>query len=246
MGLFDVFKKKQPSHSEKVELAYKCYKPDMVGMIFPGGKVQADKVISSLGKLYGVNLNESDAKKYYDILTTYSDVLIRRVVTQSSDDHIITSLQIKHGDLIKNKAVAQKALAYVTLNMINNDFSLDTPEDLSSLDFMTDMYSEMEQTARENAEAEKENMDDPEYGLVASKPIYTNGVNGSNKYLEGLKTALGEKLTWKRVGSTSAEGVNGLIDIYVSTLPSGKEYNTLYLNMYGSSNSKKVPKGFSR
>ena len=77
--------------------------------------------------------------------------------------------------MIKNKAVAQKALAYVTLNMINNDFSLDTPEDLSSLDFMTDMYSEMEQTARENAEAEKENMDDPEYGLVASKPIYTNG-----------------------------------------------------------------------
>jgi len=77
-------------------------------------------------------------------------------------------------------------------------------------------------------------------------PIYTNGVNGSNKYLEGLKTALGEKLTWKRVGSTSAEGVNGLIDIYVSTLPSGKEYKTLYLNMYGSSNSKKVPKGFSR
>ena len=42
MGLFDIFKKKLPTHSEKVDLAYRCYKPEMVGMIYPGGKAQAD------------------------------------------------------------------------------------------------------------------------------------------------------------------------------------------------------------
>ena len=64
--------------------------------------------------------------------------------------------------------------------------------------------------------------------------------------MEELKTTLGEKLTWNRKGSTSVEGVNGIIDIYESTLPSGKPYKTLYVNMYGSTNSKRIPKGFSR
>ena len=246
MGLFDIFKKKLLTHSEKVDLAYRCYKPEMVGMIYPGGKAQAGKIITSLSKIYGINLDTSDAKKYYDILTTYSDVVIRKVVTQSSDDHIVTSLQVKHGDLIKSKAIAQKALAFVTLNMNNNDFSIEADDDMAALDFMTDMFSQMEQTASQNADAENDNLDDPEYGLVVNKPIYTKGVNGSNRYLEELKTSLGEKLTWRRLGSTSAEGINGMIDIYESTLPSGKPYKTLYVNMYGSTNSKKIPKGFSK
>lgn len=246
MGLFDIFKKKLPTHSEKVDLAYRCYKPEMVGMIYPGGKAQAGKIITSLSKIYGINLDTSDAKKYYDILTTYSDVVIRKVVTQSSDDHIVTSLQVKHGDLIKSKAIAQKALAFVTLNMNNNDFSIEADDDMAALDFMTDMFSQMEQTASQNADAENDNLDDPEYGLVVTKPIYTKGVNGSNRYLEELKTSLGEKLTWRRLGSTSAEGINGMIDIYECTLPSGKPYKTVYVNMYGSANSKKIPKGFSK
>ena len=218
----------------------------MVGMIYPGGKAQAGKIITSLSKIYGINLDTSDAKKYYDILTTYSDVVIRKVVTQSSDDHIVTSLQVKNGDLIKNKDIAQKALAFVTLNMNNNDFSIEADDDMAALDFMTDMFSQMEQTASQNADAENDNLDDPEYGLVVTKPIYTKGVNGSNRYLEELKTSLGEKLTWRRLGSTSAEGINGMIDIYESTLPSGKPYKTVYVNMYGSANSKKIPKGFSK
>ena len=167
-------------------------------------------------------------------------------MTQSSDDHIVTSLQVKHGDLIKSKAIAQKALAFVTLNMNNNDFSIEADDDMAALDFMTDMFSQMEQTASQNADAENDNLDDPEYGLVVTKPIYTKGVNGSNRYLEELKTSLGEKLTWRRLGSTSAEGINGMIDIYESTLPSGKPYKTVYVNMYGSANSKKIPKGFSK
>ena len=246
MGLFGVFKKKSPTHDEKVDSAYRCYKQDLVGMIFPGGRQQASNAIISLGIIYGLNLDNCDAKKYHEILTTYSDVLIRKVITQSSDDHIITSLQVKHGDLVKNKTIAQKALAYITICMSNNSFVLNSDEDMKALDFMTDMYARMEQTASENAEAEKDNLDDPEYGLVVGKPIYTQGVNGSNRYLAQMKTSLGEDLTWRRLGSTSAVGINGMIDIYEGTLPSGKVYKTLYLNMYGSSNSTKIPKGFSK
>lgn len=246
MGGFSIFKKKPPTHSEKIDLAYKCYKPEIVEMIYPGGIVQAGKIVTSLGKIYNVDLEASDAKTYYDILSTYSDVIIRKVITQSSDDCIIDSLQVKHGNLIKSKDVARKALAFVTLNMNNNDFSLETADDMSALKFVTDMFSQMEQISSQNIEVENDNLNDPEYGLVLNKPIYTKGVNGSKNYLEELKTSSGEKLIWKRLGSTSTESINGMIDIYESTLPSGKPYKTLYVNMYGSANSKKIPKGFSK
>ena len=36
MGLFDRFKAKKPTHAEKVNLAYKCYKADLVEAVFPG------------------------------------------------------------------------------------------------------------------------------------------------------------------------------------------------------------------
>lgn len=246
MGLFDAFKKKAPSHSEKVVLAYKCYKAEIVGMVFPGGQTQASNIIISLAKIFGLKLEECDAKKYFDILSTYSDVLIRRVVTQSLDEHILASLQVKHGDLVKSKDIAQKTLSYVTLNMKNNDFVLNTAEDLSVLDLVSGMFTEMSQTANNNVEAEQGNLGDSEYGLVANKPIYTQGVSGSKQYIESLKTTLGEKLTWNRRGSMSVHGINGMIDVYESTLPSGKPYKTLYVNMYGSKNSDIVPKGFSK
>ncbi len=246
MGLFDIFKKKAPTHAEKVDLAYRCYNQDMVGMIFLGGKQQASNVIISLGRIYGLDLENCDARKYYEILTTFSDVVVRKVVAQSSEDHIMTSLQVKHGNLVKNKNIAQKVVAYVTICMSNNSFVLNSDDDLSTLSFMTDMFTQMEQATSENNEAEKGNLDDPEYGLVVNKPIYTQGVSGSDNYLAQLKTLLGEELTWRRLGSTSADGIKGMIDIYESTLPSGNSYKTLYLNMYGSANSTKIPKGFSK
>ena len=246
MGFFDFLKKKGPSHEEKVELAYRCYKTDMVGMIFPGGKEQASKIICSLAKIYNLNIEVCDAKMYYNILSTYSDVLIRRIVTQSADGQIVTSLQVKHADLVKTPDIGRKVLAYVTMNMSNNDFSLDSEEDYSMLNMFADAYANNEKAVADNAQAETQNFDDPEYGLVPNKPVYTQGVGGTKQYLSGLKSSLGEKLAWNRRGSTSVSGVNGMIDIYDSTLPSGKPYKTIYINMYGSGISTKLPKGFKR
>ena len=74
MGFFDIFKKKPPTHSEKVDLAYRCYNQNMVGTVFPGGRTQASNIIVSLAKIYGVNLDDRSAKEYHSILTTFSDV----------------------------------------------------------------------------------------------------------------------------------------------------------------------------
>ena len=63
MGLFT---KKLPSHEEKLSLAYRGFKQDMVEMIFPGKKQQADCVVRSLAVITATNLNSCDAKDYFD------------------------------------------------------------------------------------------------------------------------------------------------------------------------------------
>ena len=244
MGLFDIFKKKELSHDEKVASAYGSYNQDKVRGIFPGGKNQASDIIRSLASIYGINYDTADASTYLEILHTYSDTVIRRIVTQSNDEHIMMSLQVKHKSLVTDKEKAKQVLAYVVLNMNNNSFALNTDKDWDALNDRVEMYNSIEKTAKENVVAEKSNLDDPEYGLVVNKPIYTQGVMGSRQYLGRLKTDTGEELTWERIGSTSAEGINGMIDIYTSKFSSGKPYKTLYINMYGSSNSEKVPAGF--
>lgn len=244
MGLFDIFKKKPPTHEEKVDLAYRCYKPEMVGMVFPGGKKQASNIIYSIAKLIGASLDSLDAKRYYDLLSIFSDVLIRRVVTHSTDDNIIASLQVKHSQEIRNKAVAQKVLAYCTINMNNNDFCLNNEESMAALDLFDNIISQNEQISQSNSDAQTENLDDPEYGLIPEKPIYVKGVAGSEEYLSNLRTVLGEIVTWERQGSLAVDNINGMVDIYEIILSSGKPYKTIYLNMYGTQNSTKLPKGF--
>ena len=98
-----------------------------------------------------------------------------------------------------------------------------------------------------NRAAQPNNENDPEFGLVPEKPIFTLAteiVDGQRTYLGKLRTLNGDKITWKRLGSTSVEGINGMIDIYETYLPSGAPYKTLYINMYGARTSKTAPAGF--
>lgn len=245
MGLFSRFKK-TPDHEKKVDLAYKCYKPEMVGMIYPGGRTQANGIIRSIARICNIDLESCDAAKYHELLTVYSDVLIRKVVTRHENSEIIISLRVNHGSIITDDCIAKKILAYVSMNMANNDFVINKDADMETINGIACAFTQMEKDTAANASAQNMNLDDPEYGLVVSKPIYVKGINGSDMYLSKLKSSLGENLVWNRRGSTSAAGINGMIDIYDSTLPSGKAYKTIYINMYGSDNSTKIPKGFSK
>jgi len=123
MGFFDIFKKSVSTHEDKINNAYLCFKQDMVKLIFPKGKSQANKIINSLVAILCLNLNNCDSKKYYNLLTIYSDVLIRKVVTHTTDDIIISTLLVKHGDLIPKRKVTN-VLAYCILNIKNNDYEI--------------------------------------------------------------------------------------------------------------------------
>ena len=125
------FRKGDLSHNEKVEKAYKCFKSDFVQLLFPGGIKQADRIIVSLSKLYGVQLEKCSAKQYYDILSTYSFVFVRKVVTFTSDKIIISGLLIEYSSFIKNEYIACETLGFTELNIKNNNFALDTMENIN-------------------------------------------------------------------------------------------------------------------
>lgn len=81
------------------------------------------------------------------------------------------------------------------------------------------------------------------YGLCAENPIIVSGPVGTNAYLARLRTPSGQKLNWKRIGSTGAEGVPGSTDVYTGTLDDGSQYITIFVNWYGSSNATEAPEG---
>ena len=104
----------------------------------------------------------------------------------------------------------------------------------------------VEDASKLNADAEDAFLDDPEYGLVPEKPIYTHGVAGSNEYLDNLCGPSGEKLIWSRTHTTTSPGITGIIDVYQGKLSTGANYKVLYINMYGTKNSSVIPRGFTR
>ena len=244
MGLFDLFKKKTPSHEEKVSLVYKCYQPEMVSTVFPGGEAQVSNIIISLSKIYGVSLEPLTAKEYYDILTAYSDVFIRRTIANSSDEHIVVSLQVKHKNYIKNAEIAEKVLAFCKLNMSGSSFVLDSSEKMQLLENCSGSMSDEENLAIQNL-AIQDDTDDETYGLCMEKPIYTNGQDDTDAFLNQLKSALGEDIVWEKCETLDVEGIAGKVVVYNGSLPSGKSYKTVYINEHGINANKKIPKGFT-
>lgn len=99
-----------------------------------------------------------------------------------------------------------------------------------------------------NSKTQPDNEGDADFGLVPEKPIFTlalKSVDGEKEYLDKLYTVNGEKIKYNRRGSTSVNGINGMIDIYETYLPSGQPYKTIYINMYGAKRSAKAPAGFT-
>lgn len=113
--------------------------------------------------------------------------------------------------------------------------------------FMESYAKDVVKTMDANSRGQPDHESEMDFGLVPEKPIYTlalKSVEGEHEYLNGLYTIHGEKIRWTRSGSTIADGVHGMIDIYDTFLPSGQPYKTIYINMYGARESTKAPHGF--
>lgn len=82
-----------------------------------------------------------------------------------------------------------------------------------------------------------------EFGLEVTNPIPFVDIPSSYAYLDRLHTSKGQKLEYRRVGSTKAENIEKPIDIYEISVE-GQAIATLYVSAYQQHNSMTAPKGF--
>ena len=243
MGLFDFFNKKTP-HSKKIALAYKEFGRDLTREFFPGGKNQASLVVRSLARILNLDLSSLDVKGYKILLAIYSTAFVMEFHSHMPDESVVASLMVSYEDYIRNENMARRTLAYCLVNAKDNSFSLSTAEDVLFLNMMDGILSGNIETANINREVQNDNLDDESYGLVPQKPVYASGIVGSSIYIESLQTSEGKKITWERRGSMMVQNINGAVDIYDAYLNDGSMYQTIYVNMYGTSISKIAPRGF--
>lgn len=83
-----------------------------------------------------------------------------------------------------------------------------------------------------------------EYGLCATNPIPVRGIPAADVYLQRLRLPSGEKITYRRLGSTGAPNIKEPVDVYVIKSEDGREIGSIYISPYQSIISEKTPKGF--
>ncbi len=156
------------------------------------------------------------------------------------------------GKRIETEISNQKNTVEKDVSVVNEEiddvlFSKDIDEEDFLQEFLKSTAEETIKTMEENSKNQPNHESESDFGIVEEKPVYTHAlssVDGEIEYLNRLYTENGEKITWERLGSKGVSGINGIVDIYVTYLPSGEPYKTIYINMYGAKTSATAPAGF--
>lgn len=235
----------QMEHLEKTEKALSRFPSVAQHIIFPRGASEASDIISSVAIILELDLSTADENKYHKILSMYSTFIYFKMSEKQPPADIILSSFIKDfAEFFPRGVLAKAVITYFIIHLRSPSFVIATKNNLATIDFFIPIFFPDHEHVDVNKTAHLMNLDDPEFGLVPNKPIYTVGVNGSRLYLSALKTSNGESIKWARRGCTQVEGVHGLVDVYDICLENGTPYKTIFINMYGVDTSKKAPCGF--
>lgn len=155
--MFSLFRKKQPiqkepTHDEKLSQALRGYKQETLGMVFPQGRKEASIVVNSIARLLDIDLSKCSSSQYYELLTVYSETLVRVMVTQSKHELIIHSLLEKHKNIIHSEAVATRVLDYCEHHMYDNSYELKSDSQFTP-NRLTELYDKTYLLLRRKLEA---------------------------------------------------------------------------------------------
>jgi hypothetical protein len=82
------------------------------------------------------------------------------------------------------------------------------------------------------------------FGYDKTNPIPIFGIPNNKVYLNHLRLKNGEKILWKRVGSTIVKKIELPVDVYEIFTLGKKKITTLYLSPYHLRTSMKAPEEF--
>lgn len=81
----------------------------------------------------------------------------------------------------------------------------------------------------------------PDWGYSVDNPVLVRSIPAGYLYLERLRTADGQKITYDRIGSMHSE-IGAITDGYDLKL-NGRDFGTIYICPYGTADSQKAPAG---
>ena len=81
-------------------------------------------------------------------------------------------------------------------------------------------------------------------GVVPENPILLDLDVEEWTYLYSLKSSIGEKVEWSFLGTIYVPSVGGEVNVYVASLPSGREYRRVYLRRTENPGAMIAPEGF--
>ena len=104
----------------------------------------------------------------------------------------------------------------------------------------------VDEKSMKNANLEEQYINDPEYGLISTKPLFVAGFNAANDYMRRLRTSNGESIAiLMRASLKEIEGICGIVDCYSIQTEKGLALPSIYMSVYGSKTSEKAPAGFT-
>lgn len=119
MGLFDLFKNTK-THEQKLDLAYRCFKPDMVEVVFVNEKKQANEVIIKFAEILQIDLDKKSELEYYEILQVYAYMVIKILIAKADEENTVKGLQVSHAKYVKNETMAKETLDFFLQNYSEN------------------------------------------------------------------------------------------------------------------------------
>lgn len=241
-------------------------KKGLFGSLF-GKNSAKDKLNPKVEKIYEGMNNEYREKVFYGDVISANHILTtmtRKVFGAENDANIDLCFEIylhtwirAHGGLnptFCTPSYIQQALRLRFSSVDSETISRGVTHALSEIyerepklkeraDAIELLQNSVRANARKNTSIENLYLEDQEYGLVPGKPIFVNGFGNDREYLSHLCTDNGEKLSYKRIGSSQVPGIAGPVDLYRLILPNGQEYLQIFMCNYGSSYKKHTPKG---
>lgn len=223
MGLFDFFKKKkQDNFLSNMPPAMR----QAFAVLFPNGVADHNRQLDELCNHFG------NKYKREDIDSNLIFILTGYLITGDS--------KTKEGciDKVMNRKV--NTMSKVDVDYLYT-FALTNHPKLAPILALTSLMDEM---SDEGCDSDTIPGGQGMFGYSPDNPIPTHGVTGSYEYLDHLRDSKGNKIAYKRLGSTFSNVSDNPVDVYVITSPIITSPIKLCISAYQKRNSTLSPSDF--
>lgn len=223
MGLFDIFKKKNPQLSKVMS--------EIQSQVAPGGKPELDRIVDEL-----MSVTEHRCRR---------DILQRIYLYQSTLFTIAgdkSKARIVGGTLLRKDFGVDEKLATQVYDYILKRYARENYR--MADDRLLGMLSASFGNVPMNCEGDVIKGASGPYGRCATNPIPVRGIPQSDRYLSHLRTPDGGKVTWERFGSLGSDISEHPIDLYFIHDEAGNDLGKVYISAYQAITSHTAPEGF--